>query len=225
MLLEVIVCSVHDAREAERGGARRLEVVRELAKGGLTPAPDIVEEITHVVTIPVRVMIREREGYSVGEEQDVEQLARLVANFAALGVDGVVMGFLRDRYIDEAVMDALLAAATPARATFHHAFDDLPDPIATIEALRRWPQIDRVLTSGGPGDWNAKADRIVEWTTAAAPGIGMLVGGGVNLEALRILAKAGVAEAHVGRAARVPPTAEGAVSSQKVAELVEAARP
>jgi copper homeostasis protein len=225
VLLEVIASSVNDALEAERGGAGRLEVVRELGKGGLTPALELVERIMEVVTIPVRVMIREREGYSAGDAQAVEQLARLAAGFAALGVDGVVMGFLRDRRIDEAAMNTVLAAATPARATFHHAFDDLPDPIATIEALRRWPQIDRVLTSGGAGDWKAKADRIVEWTAAAARRIGMLPGGGVSQEALRILAKAGLAEAHAGRAARVPPTADGGVSSLKVAELVEAARP
>lgn len=225
MLLEVIASSVIDALEAERGGAGRLEVVRELGKGGLTPALELVERIMEVVTIPVRVMIREREGYSAGDAQAVEQLARLAAGFAALGVEGVVMGFLRERRIDEAAMNMVLAAATPARATFHHAFDDLPDPLATIEALRRWPQIDRVLTSGGAGDWKAKADRIVEWKIAAAPRIGMLAGGGVSLGALRILAKAGLAEAHAGRAARVPPAAEGAVSSLKVAELVEAARP
>ena len=35
-LLEVITCSVKDAQEAERGGAGRLEVVRDL-HGGLTP--------------------------------------------------------------------------------------------------------------------------------------------------------------------------------------------
>jgi len=223
VLLEVIVCSVDDALAAERGGAGRLEVVRELAKGGLTPALELVEEITEVVTIPLRVMIRERDGYSAGGSRAVEQLAQLAAGFTALGVEGVVIGFLRDQRIDEAAMSAVLAAATPARATFHHAFDDLPDPMVAIEALRRWPQIDRVLTTGGAGDWKAKADRILEWTTAAAPRIGMLAGGGVSVQALGILAKAGLAEAHAGRAARVPPTAEGAVSSQKVAELVEAA--
>jgi copper homeostasis protein len=225
VLLEVIACSVDDAMEAERGGADRLEVVRQLGRGGLTPALGLVEEITQVVTIPVRVMIRERDGYSAGDAQAVEQLARLAARFAALGVEGVVLGFLRDRRIDKAAMDAVLAAATPVRATFHHAFDDLPDPIATVKELRRWPQIDRVLTSGGAGDWKGKADRILEWRTAAAPRIRILAGGGVNLQALSILANAGLAEAHVGRAARVPPTAEGAVSSEKVAELVEAARP
>jgi copper homeostasis protein len=37
MLLEVIVLSVEDARAAEEGGADRLEVVRDIHLGGLTP--------------------------------------------------------------------------------------------------------------------------------------------------------------------------------------------
>ena len=135
MLLEVIACSVNDALEAERGGAGRLEVVRELGKGGLTPTLELVEEIANVVRIPVRVMIREREGYTAGGAEAVEQLARLAAGCATLGVDGIVMGFLRDSRIDEATMKSVLAAATPARVTFHHAFDDLPDPIATMHTL------------------------------------------------------------------------------------------
>ena len=224
MLLEVIACSVNDALEAERGGAGRLEVVRELGKGGLTPALELVEEITKVVSIPVRVMIREREGYFARGAEAVEQLARLAGGCAALGVDGVVLGFLREGRIDDAAMTAVLAAATPARVTFHHAFDDIPDPIGTMQTLRRWPQIDRILTSGGPGDWEIRAERMVEWTTVAAPSIHLLAGGGVSPAALRILAKAGVAEAHTGRAARMPPTAQGAVCSRRVAELVEAAR-
>ena len=125
-------------------------------------------------------MIREREGYAAGGAEAVEQLARLAAGCAALGVDGIVMGFLRDSRIDEATMKSVLAAATPVRVTFHHAFDDLPDPIATMHILRRWPQIDRVLTSGGPGDWEMKAERMLEWTTVAAPRIRLLAGGGVS---------------------------------------------
>ena len=58
--------------------------------------------------ISVRVMIREREGYAAGGAEAVEQLARLAAGCAALGVDGIVRGFLRDRRIDEATMDAVL---------------------------------------------------------------------------------------------------------------------
>ncbi|MBZ5592386.1 MAG: hypothetical protein LAP39_09125 [Acidobacteriia bacterium] len=62
-LLEVIACSVADAVAAERGGAGRLEIVRALEAGGLTPLLSLVKEIVAAVSIPVRVMLRENPGF------------------------------------------------------------------------------------------------------------------------------------------------------------------
>jgi copper homeostasis protein len=56
-LLEVIVCSVADAVEAERGGAGRLEIVRDLHQGGLTPSLELVREIKLATELPVRTSI------------------------------------------------------------------------------------------------------------------------------------------------------------------------
>lgn len=223
MLIEVIACSVADAVAAERGGAGRLELVRALDRGGLTPPLEFVEEVVEAVKIPVRAMIRENDGYETGGAADVDGLVDTAGRFGALGIDGVVLGFLHGGRIDAGAMNAVLSAARLTHATFHHAFDALPDALAAIESLRAWPQIDRVLTSGGAGGWSQKATRIRAWSGAAAPGIGLLAGGGVDLAAVRTLARSGIAEAHVGRAARMPPTADGPVSRQRVAELVEAA--
>ena len=224
MLLEVIACSVTDAIEAERGGAGRLELVRDLGRGGLTPSYALVQDVREAVAIPIRVMLREADGYGVGGGPAGEELAAAAVRFAAFGVDGIVLGFLRSGQIDVAVMDTVLAVAGPLSATFHHAFDQLQDPLAALHELERWPRIDRVLTAGGPGDWTRKAIRLDQFRAAAAPGITVLAGGGVDAEALKVLAASSVVEAHVGRAARVPPTVDGVVSSQRVAELVEAAR-
>jgi copper homeostasis protein len=222
MLLEVIVCSVRDAVEAEHGGAGRLELVRDLHRGGMTPPVALVEAVLSEVTIPVRVIIREADGYEAGTPPEIDRLAGLARQIASLGVDGLVCGFLRDRRIDNAAMSAIAASSGSARLTFHHAFDELPDRAAALRELERWPAVDRALTSGGPGDWKRKAERMREWT-GVTPGIGILAGGGVNRAALRVLAAAGQTEAHVGRAARQPETPDGAVTSSRVAELVEAA--
>jgi copper homeostasis protein CutC len=58
----------------------------------------------------------------------------------------------------------------------------------------------------------------------AASRIGILAGGGVDLQALRVLSRTSLTEVHVGRAARAPPHVDGIVSSKKVAALVEATR-
>lgn len=222
MLLEVIACSLEDALEAERGGAGRIELVRALDRGGLTPPHALVEEVVGAVAIPVRVMIREADGFAAGGE--VARLAELAHELSLLPVDGLVTGFLREGEVDEEAMDAITTAAPGARVTFHHAFDALGDPVRALERLRRWPRIDRILTAGRGADWRAKAAAIASWERASAPAITMLAGGGVDQDAMRILARAGVREAHAGRAARVPPVAAGRVAAARVAALVAAAR-
>ena len=98
-LLEVIVSSVEDALEAERGGAGRLEIVRNLELGGLTPSFETVQEICQRVALPVRVMLRCSESHIPGPHE-VEMLSRQAEALAALGVDGVVLGFLREHHVD-----------------------------------------------------------------------------------------------------------------------------
>ena len=70
-LLEVIVSSLEDALEAERGGtgAGRLEIVRNLELGGLTPSFETVQEICQRVAVPVRVMLRCRESHIPGRKK------------------------------------------------------------------------------------------------------------------------------------------------------------
>jgi copper homeostasis protein len=223
LLLEVIACSVRDAIEAERGGAGRLEIVRELDRGGLTPAAWLVRAVRDAVSLPVRVMLREHDGYGSGEAADVERLTRCAGQMTALGVNGLVLGFLRKGAIDIEAMDAIVAAAPGVPVTFHHAFDELPDARATVEALKRWPGIDRVLSAGGTGDWRERARRLGELAGQVAP-CTVLPGGGVDAGALRLLVRTpGLTEAHVGRAARVPSAPAGSVDRRAVAALVEAA--
>ena len=95
-LLEVIVSSVEDALEAERGGAGRLEIVRNLELGGLTPSFETVQEICQRVALPVRVMLRCSESHIPGPDE-VEVLTRQAEELPALGVDGLVLGFLPGR--------------------------------------------------------------------------------------------------------------------------------
>jgi len=68
--LEVIVTSIEDAVEAEAGGADRLELVRALEVGGLTPELDLIRTVLQTVKIPVRVMLRETPSMSAGTASD-----------------------------------------------------------------------------------------------------------------------------------------------------------
>src|SRR5262245_24544307 len=123
-VLEVIVCTVADAIEAEKGGADRLEVISHFERGGLTPSLELVRAIQAAVRLPLRIMLRESDGYQVASDDEIERLCEAAREFAALGVDGVVLGFLRDGKVDSELTRYILDSAPGLNATFHRAFDE-----------------------------------------------------------------------------------------------------
>jgi copper homeostasis protein len=223
VVLEVIVCSIADAIEAEQGGAKRLEIIRDFARGGMTPDLVFVREVINAVSVPVRVMLRESEDYSVTDERELEQLCACAHELAALEVDGLVFGFIRERQIDVELSQRVLLCAPGLKATFHHAFEETRDAGEAIEKLKTLGQVDRILTAGGRGDWPQKIERLRSYQRTADPEIKILAGGGLDLQLLKeIRAKTGISEFHVGRAARFQSQLDGPVHSELVRELVKA---
>lgn len=223
MLLEVIVTSVADAVEAERGGASRIELVRDLARGGMTPPPALVQDVLSAVTIPVRVMLRSSDGFSVGSDTEAARLEETARELAQLSVDGLVLGWVTaDGAVDQGVTARILAAAPDLPATFHHAFEALADRSTGLATLTAMPAIDRVLSHGGQGTWEEKLDRLETLQAAAGSRLTLLVGGDVTEEAVRLIAaRPALREVHVGRLVREPATPEGRVVASRVAMLRE----
>lgn len=217
-LLEVIVASLEDAREAQAGGADRLEIVRDLDVGGLTPPLALVEQIVREVSTPARVMLREFATFVISSDAERDTLKRTLAALGELPIDGVVVGFLRDSRVDRETTREILAAAPHVRATFHRAFEESTAQFADLAALMDLPQVDRILTSGGPAAWPEKAARLDALQRSAGDRITILAGGGLTLAGAKCLqSHAALREYHIGAAARIPETLSGAVSSDKVA--------
>ncbi|MGH8636044.1 MAG: copper homeostasis protein CutC, partial [Burkholderiales bacterium] len=220
LLLEVIVQSVADAVGAEAGGADRLEVVREIERDGLSPPLDMVRSIASATRLPLRVMVRESDGFGVSGPGELANLKQYFAALAELGVDGAVLGFARDGLLDLDTTRLVLSAAPSLKATFHRAFDTLADPLGAVDALAAVPQIDRILTSGGTDDWAARCARLHRYQGRAGSRLTILAGGGVDEEALRLIASMRcVGEAHVGRAACDPRDRGAPVSAERVRHL------
>jgi len=219
-ILEVIACSVADAIEAEKGGARRLEVVRALDRGGLTPPVELVRAIKDRVHLPLRVMVRESDGYQTSGESEIEKLCAAADEFSRLDVDGLVLGFLKDKTIDLDLTRRVLAAAPKLKATFHHAFEDAADQLQAVGEIRRLSQVDRILSHGGSGDLEARRLRLDAYVHAATPEITIVAGGGIDSRAIALLQRTtAVREFHVGRAARRGFRVEGEVQSELVRAL------
>jgi len=228
-ILEIIVCTVEDAVAAERGGADRLEIISHYEVGGLTPSFNLVREITSTVKIPARVMLRESEPFVVTDKGEIERLRDAARAFARLPLDGLVLGFLKEapggRSVDHDLVSRVLACAPSLKATFHRAFEDLPDPIGAIGELKRHPQIDCILSRGYGEAWTAELDRFVEWERAARPEIRMMLGGGVDKEAIEVFCNASSISAfHIGRAVRERGSIDGAVMAERVKEIEELVR-
>lgn len=216
-LLEVIVSSLEDAREAQAGGADRLEIVRDLEVGGLTPPLALVKEIVSQVSTPARVMVRENAGFTVTDDTEFDRLRQTMAALAELPIDGVVLGFLDQRRVDLRTTQQILAEAPSVRATFHRAFEETEVPLEDLAALEGLPQIDRILTSGGAGDWRDKAEKLAALQQASTR-LTILAGGGMTLEGVRYLREhTPLREFHIGAAARIPATLSGAVSAKQIA--------
>ncbi len=218
-ILEVIVTSAEEAREAEAGGADRLELVRDLASGGLTPEIRVVQEVLESAKIPVRVMVRERASMSAGPAEQAHKLRILAASLSRLPIHGLVLGFIRGGVVDIAATRHILEAVN-VPATFHRAFDEIADPERAITELKTIPQIDRVLTSGGSGTWPERRARLFQWNKKSRPEIELLVAAGLEAAALAELRRPDWEfEFHVGRAARNPHQIWGSVDRRYVAAL------
>jgi copper homeostasis protein len=224
MLLEVIVQTLPDALAAAAGGADRLEVVRDICAGGLTPSAQLVRRIQDATALPLRVMIREREGFLL-ESRDGDALREAVAEFASAQVDGLVIGFLQDGEPDTAALASVLAPGSSLSATFHRAFDAANHPLSAIDRLLAVPQVDRILTSAGEGDAAfVRCERLHSYSQRAGDRITIIAGGGIDEHVLGVIAKTGcVREVHVGRAARDGNDPSAPVSATRVQRLRELA--
>jgi copper homeostasis protein len=219
VLIEVIAETVEDAREAEQGGAGRIELVRDLARGGLTPAIATIEAVVRAVKIPVRVMLRDSEPFELTDPGEPRRLHATALAAHEHGAAGFVAGFVAGGLPSLRALQEILGSLD-APLTFHRAFEALERQVDAMAMLSGDARIDRILTSGGPGPWREKIARLGALQRAAPQGLRILPGGGVDGEVIRQLAGSGFAEAHVGTAARVPAGAAGRVSASRVAALV-----
>lgn len=224
-LLEVIACSVADAVEAQQGGARRLEIISDLSRGGLTPPLELVQQIIAIVSIPVRVMLRESDGYGLASDDEEARLCRAASEFSRLRIDGLVLGFVRSGRIDVVLTQKILNCAPHLKATFHHAFEEV-DPFEAISEIKKIKQVDRILTYGGVGPWPVKMKQLVTYQEQSRPEIEIIAGGGLDADKIESLSSlTSIREFHVGRAARADGSVDGVVQAARVKALIDIARP
>jgi copper homeostasis protein len=220
-LLEVIATDVTDARAAHTAGADRLEVVSEMQHAGFAPTLETFEAIRAAVPLPLRVMIRLREGFSAGGVQGIAELVHTASALHRAGAEEFVLGWLDpDGTVDTEAVRAVLDTLQGARWTFHKAIDATNHRQAVYDTIRPLPGLDTVLTSGGhpTAAQGTEVLRTEAERERALSGPRLLVGGGLTKEAVPALRAAGLDAFHVGTAVRAGGTWDSPVDAEKVAE-------
>lgn len=148
MIIEVCAESYEYALKAEKAGADRIELCKDLHLDGLTPDYESAKKTIDSLNIPVFILIRPREGNFIYSNEEFELMKSDIIKFKEMGCKGIVSGVLNnDNSIDIKKTKELVELSRPLEFTFHRAFDKVNNPLYEIENLIRLG-IDRVLTSG-----------------------------------------------------------------------------
>ncbi len=204
ILIEACVDAIDAARQAERGGAGRLELCGELLQGGVTPSAGLIGAVRERVKIPLFVLIRPRTGDFLYSADERDVMLRDIALARSLSADGVVIGALTaEGAVDVETTRALIDAARPMQVTFHRAFDFARDQDAALSALLTLG-IDRVLTSGGAATALEGAGSLKRLVERAGDALTILAGGSVTASNVaEVVGASGVHEVHLRAAVRV----------------------
>lgn len=180
-ILEVCAAHIASVAAAVVGGADRIELCAGLGLGGLTPGPGLMEAAVELSDIPVRVLIRPREGDFCYNAAERRQMLADIRHCKKAGAEGVVIGALRaEGRVDKDTLSALIEEARPLALTFHRAIDVCADPGEALEWLIE-AGVDTVLSSGGAIDVWAGRHALRAMLAQAAGRIAVMPGGGLRL--------------------------------------------
>lgn len=195
MIIESCCTSLEQALSAQKRGAGRIELCTDLSVGGVTPSRELIREIVAALTIPVNVLVRDRQCLDfVYDDTTIHRMIDDIVFCREAGVAGIVIGALTpDGHIDIPAMHRMIKASAPLPVTFHRAFDVCKeDP---FEALKKVIDLGckRLLTSGQAANaWEGR-ETLAELVKMAGERIIVMPGCGVrpdNLETLREITQA-----------------------------------
>lgn len=221
MQVEICTPSRQSAEAAKTGGAKRIELCRDLACGGLTPFDEDIEYCVRTLSVRTHVLVRPRAGDFCYNAAEIDEIARCIKRCKVLGVHAVVIGFLLpDGHVDEELTRRMVQLASPMEVTFHRAFDEAKQ--APLEALKVIAACGchRLLTSGQRPTALEGADVIRQLVAAATP-VKILAGSGVTPANVReLVAQTGVTEVHGSCKSTLP---DGTIQTDaaQVRQLIE----
>jgi len=149
MTLEIACFNLDSCFIAQNAGADRIEFCANYTCGGITPSLNEILKAREIVTIPLHIIIRPREGNFLYAQAEIDKMKSDILFCKENKIDGVVFGILDDsNKINRATCKELLELSKPMKVTFHRAIDSCEDIFSGIQVLIDLG-FDTVLTSGG----------------------------------------------------------------------------
>jgi copper homeostasis protein len=219
MLLEVIASSANDILKAAEGGADRIELCTGLKEGGMTPSLGLIETAAEVSRIPFHVLIRPHSMSYLYDSYDLQTMIKDIRYVKQAGGAGIVIGALTpEGRIDKENLRLLLDEADGLNVTFNRAFDETRNLYEALEDLLTFPQVNRVLTSGGMPSILDAVDTITKLQQKTrGTSIRVLAGAGLTVESYPdFVRQTLVEEVHFGRGVRRNSSIESPVDPQRV---------
>ena len=180
MIIEVCAESYEYALKAEKAGADRIELCKDLHLDGLTPDYESAKRTIDSLNIPVFILIRPREGDFIYSNEEFELMKRDIIKFKEMGCKGIVSGVLNDdNSIDVKRTKDLIELSRPLEFTFHRAFDLVNDPLKEIEKLIEIG-VNRILTSGQKDKAIEGLELLKELYNISKNRIKIMPGSGIN---------------------------------------------
>lgn len=200
--MEVVVQSLDDALQAESAGADRLEVCCAIELGGLTPSIGLIKSIKGSCGLPIRALIRCRAGSFIYDANEKTAMLDDAVALLDAGADGLVVGGLalgaEGLAPDIAFVRDLKRVAQDRPMTFHRAFDQCSDPVASMHTLADLGTAT-ILTSGCSASAADGAAMLARLVREANGKVEVLAAGGIRSSNVANLIKAaGMTSVHCG---------------------------
>ncbi|MBL0317440.1 MAG: copper homeostasis protein CutC [Flavobacteriales bacterium] len=220
--IEVVASSVLSCIRAQAGGAGRIELCSALATAGVTPSSGLLESVKKLISVPVYVMIRPREGDFCYDKTEVDVMKSEIENLQKSGADGFVFGVLHaDGRVDTKLTSELVNFCKPYPVTFHRAFDCTPFLSEALEAVIE-SGCERILTSGGKSSGPEGVEHIAELAELAGDRIFIMPGGGIRPDTFPLMLRKNIREYHLSGRLPVQSTMPSTLFDMNWAETDEA---
>ena len=198
MKIEFCIESIDGAKAAEKWNADRIEICSELSKDGLSPGEELIKLCLSNFNGESHVMIRPKAGSFCYTKEEIIQMKKEITAAFYLNAHGVVFGILNAKGEIDIPSNKLLcnhAKILGLKSTFHRAFDQLLDPLKSLEELIEIG-FNTLLTSGQKDKAIEGISIIEELVNLSKNRIEIMAGSGIDHTNLIALKNSGVHAAH-----------------------------